>query len=253
MRSQVFTILSNGLGPERPWEGLKKLASLGLVALAVAMAPTAHAQVAQADTGAGPVLSLSAQASTEVQQDQVTATYVMELQGDKPGPIQAQVNKVLAAVLAELKSDARLQVSSGSYNTYPHNDRDGKVVGWRVRAELRAQSADFEAVSQASDKVTERMPLSSLYFSLSTPARERVERELMKEAADRFHEKARDAAKALGFQDIELLEVEYNHAGTATPMPRGVRAARMEAASLPIEPGHMQVRVSFGGSVRLKR
>lgn len=253
MRNQVFTILSNGLNPERPWGGLKKLTSLGLVALAVAMAPAAHAQVAQADTGAGPVLSISAQASTEVQQDQVTATYVMELQGDKPGPIQAHANKVLAAVLAELKSDARLQVSSGSYNTYPHNDRDGKVVGWRVRAELRAQSADFEAVSQASDKVTERMPLSSLYFSLSTPARERVERNLMKEAADRFYEKARDAAKALGFREVELIDIRYNQAGPVAPMPRGFSAARMEAASLPIEPGQARVSATFSGTVRLVR
>lgn len=200
----------------------------------------------------GPVLSISALASTDVNKDLATAFFAVEREGAIPGPVQAQVNEVLAAAMAELKADSRLKVSSGNYNTYARNDRNGKIQGWRVRAELRAESADMEAISQASDKLAARMPLASLGFSLSRSAQERVERSLMQEAAERFYQKARDAAKALGFAEVELMDVQYNQSGQIGPVPR-LMAARAEVASLPIEPGQAQVSVSFSGRVLLKR
>lgn len=223
-----------------------------LIGITLALASSAaRTQIGSAPSG-GPVLSISAQASTDVNKDLATALFAVERDGPLPGPVQAQVNEVLAGAMAELKADSRLKVSSGHYNTYARNDRNGKIQGWRVRAELRAESADMDAISQASDKLTARMPLASLGFSLSKAAQERVERSLMQEAADRFYQKARDAAKALGYADVELMEVSYNQANSGTPAPR-LMAARAEAASLPIEPGQAQVSVSFSGRVLLKR
>ena len=213
---------------------------------------TAVAQTTATAAPQGPVLSISAQASTDVNKDLATALFAVERDGPLPGPVQAQVNEVLAGAMAELKADSRLKVSSGHYNTYARNDRNGKIQGWRVRAELRAESADMDAISQASDKLAARMPLASLGFSLSKAAHERVERSLMQEAAEHFYQKARDAAKALGYADVELIEVSYNQANPGTPAPR-LMAARAEAASLPIEPGQAQVSVSFSGRVLLKR
>ena len=117
---------------------------------------------------------------------------------------------------------------------------------------MRAESADMDAISQASEKLADRMPLASLGFSLSKAAQASVEQGLMQEAADLFYKKARDAAKALGYVDVELIEVQYNSVGQSRFQPRAM-SARMEAASLPIEPGKAGVTVSFGGRVRLKR
>lgn len=239
---------------ERALKKLKSLIKAPLIG-ACMFAVSAQISVAQSPAASahqGPVLNISAEASADVPQDTAIAFFAIEREGIMPGPVQAQINTVLAAAMTELKADSRLKVSSGNYSTYPRNDRNGKIQGWRVRAELRAESADMDAISQASEKLADRMPLASLGFSLSKAAQASVEQGLMQEAADLFYKKARDAAKALGYVDVELIEVQYNSVGQSRFQPRAM-SARMEAASLPIEPAKAGVTVSFGGRVRLKR
>ncbi len=223
------------------------------VALVLSVAASNPALAQTPPTPAGPVLHLSAEASTEASNDMATAVLFVQRDGEQPGALQAEVNDVISSALAELKADSRLKVSTGGYTTYQRTDRNGKPEGWRVRAELRVASEDMTALSKAIDKANARMSLSSIQFSLTRAARERLERSLMQEAAANFNTKARDAAKALGYAEVELIEVTYNQSGRSAPMPRAMMAARMEAASLPIEPSQSTVTVSFGGSVRLKR
>ena len=210
------------------------------------------------DPSLGPTLRLEAQASREVTDDTVSASLFIEREGPQPAPLQSAVNGVLQSAIADLKADQKLPVRSGSYTTRPRYGRDNRIEGWRVRAEVIVESSDAPALSQAVAQVAGRLSVAAIGVRLSNERRTQTENALAAEAADRFHEKARIAAKALGFGSVELVDVGLN---TAMPpvMPIQQRAMAMAAPAadatvpMPIEPGRSLVTVTFSGTVRLKK
>ena len=227
--------------------------ALGWWSLAAAPA-RAQAPVRGGEPGA-PLLRLEAQAQRDVTDDIAMAVLFIERAGPQPAPLQSAVNAVLREALAELRRDTALQVRSGNYLTQPRYGRDGRIEAWRVRGELVVESADIAAVSRATGQLAGRLDTASIGFRLSPASRSEAEKALTKEAADRFHEKARDAALALGFAGFDLLEASLNTGGLQfpAPMPRGVAMAASAGEPVPVEPGRSQVSVTFNGLVRLRR
>jgi len=243
-------------GPARPRRGwLRRLAAALIAApLLAGLAGACAAQPRPAGAD-GPILRLEAQTTREVLEDTAFAVFFVEREGPQPGPLQSAVNAVLEAALADLRSDRALQVRSGGYTTYPRYSREGRIDSWRVRAELVADSGDVAAISRASATLSGRMNVASIGFRLSPQKRAETEKELTGEAAERFYDKARAAARALGFADIELIEANFNTGAPPQPMPmaRAMAASAPDAAPVPLEPGRTQVTVTFSGAVRLRR
>lgn len=204
---------------------------------------------------AAPILRLEAQASREVVEDGAYAVFFVEREGPQPGALQSEVNRVLESALADLRSDAALQVRSGGYATHPRYTREGRVDAWRVRAELIADSSEIAAISRATATLSGRMNVGSIGFRLSPEKRAETERALTGEAAERFYDRARAAARALGFADIELVEATFatGAPGHPAPLPRAMAASVADAAPVPLQPGRTQVSVTFSGAVRLRR
>ena len=71
------------------------------------------------------------------------------------------------------------------------------------------------------------------------------------EAGERFYEKARSAARALGYTNVELIEANFNTGSPSQPIPLARAMASTDA--VPLEPGRTQVSVTFSGAVRLLR
>lgn len=232
-------------------------AALAGLAAGAALSIAAVAPAAAEQAPAGPLLRVDAQAQREVTDDIAVVVFFVERDGPEPSALQAAVNPVLQASLAELKRDPALQVRSGRYLTQPRYGREGRIEGWRVRGELIAESGDVAAVSKASSTLAGRMNVGSIGFRLSAEQRDRTERELTVEAATRFQEKARAAARALGYADVELVEANLSSSGhPGVPMMRAAMAKDTlapEAAPVPLEPGRSQVSVGFNGSFRLLR
>ncbi len=229
--------------------------ALLLFAALLAVARPACAQVRPLE-GSGPILRLEAQTSREVVDDTAYAVFFVEREGPQPAALQSAVNAVLQSALAALKSDDRLRVRSGSYTTHPRYSREGRIDTWRVRAELVAEAADPAAVSEAGVTLSGRMDIASIGFRLSNEGRVRTEKALTGEAAENFYDKARSAARALGFGGVELIEASYSTGTPARPVPigRAMAAGAPSAAPVPVplEPGRTVVTVSFSGAVRLR-
>jgi len=230
-------------------------ACAALAALLTLAPLPASAQPHTADAGA-PLLRIEAQAQRDVTDDTAVAVFVVERDGPQPAPLQSAVNGVLQSALAELRRDPALQVRSGAYATQPRYNREGRIEGWRVRAELVAESAEAAAISNATTALSGRMNVASIGFRLSHARRAETESTLTGEAATRFYEKARAVARALGFADVELVEASFGTGGA--PMPRVAMAAARggaaaEAAPVPLEPGTSQVAVTLSGTLRLRR
>ena len=232
-------------------------ACAAFAALLACALPPAAAQPRAGDAGA-PLLRIEAQAQRDVTDDTAVAVFVVERDGPQPAPLQGAVNGVLQSALADLKRDAALQVRSGAYSTQPRYNREGRIEGWRVRAELVAESTEVAAISNATTTLSGRMNVASIGFRLSNARRAETENALTGEAAARFYEKARTAARALGFADVELVEANFATGGAPVPMPRVAMAAARggvaaEAAPVPLEPGTSQVGVTLSGTLRLRR
>lgn len=231
----------------------RRVARAMLAACALWVAAPLAAQPRAADAGA-PLLRLEAQASREVAEDTAIAVFFVEREGPQPAPLQSAVNAVLETAIADLKADPALKVRSGGYSTNPRYSREGRIDSWRVRAELVVDSADVAAVSRAAATLSGRMSVASIGFRLSEARRAQTERALTSEAAAGFHEKARAAARALGFADVELVEANFNTgAPPQPPLARTMAAAAAEASPVPLEPGRARVTVGFSGVFRLRR
>lgn len=244
---------------------LRRAAARALSAAAsfalIALAPAAAAQ-APPPPGAylpyhpdAPLLRLDAQATREVVDDTAVATLFAEREGAQPAGPQAAVNAALQDALAELRRDPALVVHSGTYFTQPRYGRDGRIEGWRVRGELVVESTEIAAVSRAAGAVAGRLSVGSIGFRLSAERRAQAEAALTTDAAARLHERARAAARALGFAGAELVDAALVSSNPRLPVAMA-RAAPMlagDAAALPVEPGRSQVSVGFTGTFRLRR
>jgi len=229
---------------------MKSIAIILLCAIAIAV----HAQSEPPSLRAG-VVSLDAQASAEVPQDIATVTLAIELDDADPAELVQKVNRTLDETMQEAKREPKITARSGGYRTYAVTDRNGRVSAWRARAELILESRDFKALAVLAGRLSARMPVGGISFSLSPEARKAEEDRLLAQAIAAFQSRAEAAAKAFGYARYSLLEVAV-HTQSPGPVPRPfVRnmAAAATAAPVPVEGGQATVIVSVSGSVKLER
>jgi len=215
------------------------------------------AAVASAQTTPPPagVLSLSAQAVTEVPTDVVHLTLAAEQEGAEPSAISSALSTRTQAVLAQAKRTSGVEAQSGGFTIHPNTDRNGRISTWRGHAEVILKSKDFAAVSKLAGELASQMQVQHIAFSLSREARQAVETKLADQAVAAFRDKAQGTTKLFGYGSYTIREVSLDESGgTMPPMPRMYAAKAMSAdagAPIPVEGGKTQVTVSVHGSVQM--
>jgi len=165
---------------------------------------------------------------------------------------------LLAALLASSPAFAQayktVKAHSGGYQTLPIHDKN-RVARWRVRQELRLDSADFAAATDLIGKLQADLMVTSLTLSVSGDARRKAENALIAEALAAFDERARvvrDAMKAKAYR-VQHLQVSP---GAAPPRPMAAMASRSlsaESAAAPaIEPGSTHILITVSGTLQLQ-
>jgi len=246
----------------------KRAAAAALSLMAMASAPALSAEPAAAPApqhGARgedrwsrpPELSLQAQAVSEVAQDTVTITLAAEVQA----PDQAAVGKKLTALLDQTMQQAKqsqaVKARNGAYRLWAVTNRDGKVTGWRGRAEILLESKDFAAASALAGELADRMPIDGIAFSLSDEARAAEEKRLLTQAANAFRDRALAAAQAFGFNGYRIRKLDLGGSGVsyAPARPRTMAAMAPEAkmsADVPLEADTVTVSVAVNGTIFLQ-
>ncbi len=227
---------------------MKKLLAASLLSSAAAVAT---AQTVPPPAG---VLSLSAQAVTEVPTDVVQLTLAAEQEGPEPSAISNALSARTQATLAQAKRTSGVEAQSGGFTIHPNTDRNGKISTWRGRSEIILKSKDFAAVSKLAGELANQMQVQSIAFSLSREARQAAEQKLADQAVSAFRDKAQATTKLFGYSGYTIREVSVNESGgVMPPMPR-MYAKAMSAdagAPIPVEGGKTQVTVSVNGSVQM--
>ena len=209
------------------------------------------------------LLSLSASASLEVTQDQLTVVLAAVKEGAEATSVQTQLRLALETALAEARKAARpgqLEVRTGAFSLVPrYGPKAGTLVGWVGRAELVIQGRDLQAVGQLAGRLN-TMSVSSASYSLSREALESAESEVTARAIARFRERALTQAQGFGFSGFTIREVRVGTPDQPMndfrPMPRLMAAAPGSPppeSAIPVEAGKTQVTTTVTGSVQMQR
>lgn len=201
-------------------------------------------------------VELQAEASREVQNDLMTANLYAEASDPSAAKVADQLNRVTAEALKAAGAEKAVKARSGYSQTYPVNDRNGKVTGWRGRSEVRLESKDTRAMAALVGRLQATMQLSGVSFSVSPELRRQVENELINEAVAAFKSRADIAAKAIGGKSFRIRRIGLNTGGGG-PVPRPMLARGMAAQSAEVsapvfEAGTSVVNVVAAGSVEVE-
>ena len=195
------------------------------------------------------VVSLEAQASREVENDQLVAVLAVEQHGPDPAALADAVNRRMAEALKRAGAVPAVKARSGNYQTFPRYDRNQRIEGWQVSQELRLESADFDAVTRLIGGLQEHLVVRSMAVRLSPEARRAAEDALIAEAIAAFRARAelvREAMKAGGYR---VRSLTLGTPGGSPPRPLEMRAM---AAPVALEAGVSQVTMTASGSIQLR-
>jgi len=149
-----------------------------------------------------------------------------------------------------------VKISQGSRNSYPVYDSKGqKITGWRERAELRLESADFPALSKLTGELLNTLKMQNMEFAIADTTRRSSEDALLKDAVSAFKARAQLATDALGGKGYKIVNLNFNTNGYPQPYARGgmmMKAAMMDSAPTPeVEAGTSQVSMSADGVIEV--
>ncbi|WP_137887264.1 SIMPL domain-containing protein [Pseudomonas sp. 2FE] len=204
-------------------------------------------------------IALRAEVSQDVAHDLMHVTLYSEAQNSDPAKLAAETTQTLNSAVEQARQAKNVTLKLGSRNSYPvYDDKGQQIAGWRERAELRLESADFAALAKLTGELLKDLKMGSMDFAISTPSRKKTEDQLLKEAVAAFKARAQLATEALGGKSYKLVNLSLNSAGfqPIRPMRMDALASGMslsKAAPVPeIEAGTSEVTVNADGVIEVQ-
>ncbi|WP_263142221.1 SIMPL domain-containing protein [Pseudomonas sp. RIT-PI-AD] len=203
-------------------------------------------------------IALNAKVSQDVAHDLMNVTLYSEDQDSDPAKLAARITTTLNAAIERARKAEGVKVSQGSRNSYPiYDDKGQRISGWRERAELRLESADFASLSQLTAELLQQMKMGGMNFEVSDPARKQTEDALIKDAVAAFKARAQLTTEALGGSGYRLVSLNLNSSGFEPPIRMRMMAMKAmggaDAAPSPeIEAGTSQVSVNADGIIEVQ-
>jgi predicted secreted protein len=199
-------------------------------------------------------ISLRAEVSQEVPRDLMLVTLYTEDQNSDPAKLAAGITETMNKALAQARQVNGVKIRQGSRNSYPiYEEKGQKITGWRERAELRLESADFPALSKLTGEMLQTLKMGGMDFTIADQTRKQSEDALLKEAVAAFKTRAQLATDALGGKSYKVVNLNLNSAGFpqryAAPMM--MKAARDSAPTPDVEAGTSEVSLNADGTIEV--
>ncbi|MCU1715620.1 SIMPL domain-containing protein [Pseudomonas sp. 5P_3.1_Bac2] len=233
---------------------LSRLASAALLSSCATLSLNAVADAVRYNQ-----VALNAEVSQEIAHDMMDVTLYSEEQNSDPAALAEQISKTLNSAISKARQVKDIQVSSGSRNSYPiYDQKNQKITGWRERAELRLQSADFAALSKLTGELLGELKMAGMNFSIASATRKKHEDQLIKDAVAAFKARAQLTTEALGGKDYKLVSLNLNSGGFQPPVYRmnaafkGIAMAASADAMPEVEAGTSQVSLTADGVIEVQ-
>ena len=272
-----------GNGPRWPKAGGALLAmAFGLLAAPLAAQGLMPASGPEAATSPGtraahlecstaaPVrqVSLSASASQELVEDELSVELNKVIQGRSPQEVQselAQASRDALRVLADCVAPVAAQASShacavhvGQLAVTPRY-KDAHLVGWEGHLDVSVRGQDTARVAAVPGQLPD-WAVGHMAYELSAAARERAETQLQAQAIASFQAQAMATSQAFGFHGVEWCAINLAPTGGMsaawpTPLLRANASMGSAAASEPsvaVLPGTRTITVSISGTIEMR-
>ena len=222
-----------------------------VLAIACAVALPLWAQTQPVST------QLDAQASIEVDNDELTVVLSVTRDGPRPAALTQAVLGVLTKVTEQVKRVDGVQQQVGDVSAFPVWGPKGKTDQWSARASLVLVSKNLGALAALASELTADMQLSSINFHLSKEKRSAVEKQLMGDLAEAVHSKSSAVAQAFAFNGyaIQTLNLSEQRQAVAMPMARmamPMASAMVDSVPIPTQAGKSMVSLQAQVTVLLK-
>jgi len=234
---------------------MKKLSLVVSIAFLFSAAPL------WAEAEKGTIVSLSAEATVEVANDEVVINFRVEERGKKLDALRQRVNQMSAAIkksLAKVKG-VRLKTSSRRVDPiWQKGSYQVKREGWLVVQSGTITSKKLDDVPRWLDTI-ERVgaKLQSLSFRISDSVRRETQEDLRILAIHQFQAKANTVVNALGAAYFQILHLNTGSSTPSHPMLRQERAyttKAMAADSAPaLSSGESRISVSVSGDIEVEK
>lgn len=202
----------------------------------------------------GSVVSLSAQASQMLPNDEAVVRFRIEAEGTQADALSQRVNRISQAVSDRLGREKDVVLATTGRRLEPLW-RDDKVShrrvrnGWRLVQSGQAESHDLAAVAGWVDTIERAgAHLDGLRFQASAAALQAARDKLRMQAIACFRAKAAATAKALDATSFRILRLSTDSTGPA-PMP--MMAMARGAPTPALAPGESLVKVTVRGEIQL--
>jgi predicted secreted protein len=198
---------------------------------------------------------LDAQASQEVENDELWVSLSVSRDGPNPTDITQAVLAKLNATVAQARKLDGVQLQVGNVHTSPVWGPKGKTNHWTAQAELSLVSTNTHALGQLASELSSLMQLQGVQFRLSKNKRLQIEQALLNDMAASFKDRASSIAVAFGFKTYRIQSLNFNPKQERPyPMPMAMaRSMATDAAaiSIPNEGGKTTVSVGMQASIEL--
>ena len=207
----------------------------------------------QEDERAYDRVDLSAQASTEVENDVLLAVVFAEVEDNDQADAAAAVNEAITWAANRARRVEGITIQTTNYTTRPLYANGRRIVGWVARQGLELESADAEALSELLGELQERVAVQSIGYRLSDAARSDAEDRLIAEALAQFDRRATLVANELGRGGFRIVRLSIGTGGFF-PAQQGISfSSAPEASRAPpeIEAGTQGLAVTVNGIIEL--
>lgn len=202
----------------------------------------------------GTVVSLGAQATQVVANDEVVVHFRIEAEGRDAAALRRRVNRISQVVSDRLGREKGVVLTTTGRRIEPVW-RDDKVSrrrvrdGWRLVQNGQIESHDLAAVADWVDAIERAgAHLDGLRFRASVVSLQAARDKLRTQAIARFRAEAASAAKALGASSFRILRLNTN---AVLPGPRPMMAMARVASAPALVAGESRVTVTVSGEIRL--
>ena len=198
-------------------------------------------------------VSLSANASKEVPQDELQVTLYAVSEADDAKTTSDEVSSRVHKALSILNNTKDLTTQTGSFNTHPVY-RKQKITGWRSRQTLEVKSTNAAELSQLLGRLQNHVLIENIRYNVSEQSRRLTENQLIDEAIANFQHRARQITNGMQRKKYRLVDMNIS---TSHPRPQLMHArmatSMAESSSAPpIQSGKQRIEVTISGKIEVQ-
>lgn len=204
------------------------------------------------------VYTVTAEASSNVDNDRAMATLIVFAEGKNPATLGDDVNRRMRSALDTVAEYPTVSSETRGYRTEPRYDASTtggrRVSSWRVVQTLALSTTDIAALTEVLSQLQEDLQLQGLQFDVAPITRRVAIDGLIVEALEAFRARANIVASSMARTDYRVLDVEILSDTPGGSFARGgiaMMEARGSVAAPAVQGGDSVISVRVRARIQL--